>query len=657
MAYWIWFPHDFEIDLRGKVEMRRQEHGMTCPSIWRMDAPGRSIAFHKRYHLDKPGRTRMASQGGAYVMLDGAAAKDKSEWIDLPAGDHFLNIQVMNLNGLPALYLEGDLSTDDTFLACENNADEVPCGWSPLFDTWKKRPENYALPTRRLEAASVAADGLVDFGREVFGFAHLKAAAPGEAVVFYGESVQEARAGFTGEIWDRVTFERAGQEVRLPSRAMRYLRADGPVEMSSVWLEEEINGLTMRASFASSDERLNRIYDVSARTMELCTREFFLDGIKRDRWVWAGDALQSVMMNNYSYFDSETARRTLAALRGREPFDAHINTILDYTFYWMIAVWEDYFYTGDDRFLKGMYGKMVSAMEYTKKQCSADGFVVGKPKDWVFVDWTDMSKEGELCVEQVLLWKGLTVLADSARLLGKAADEARWQAEADKLRAAIFDVFWDEEKGTLLHQRVNGKVQGHTRYAPMFAVMYGLLRGEQARSAIEHSLLHGDAPEITTPYMRFYEMDALMRAGCAEQVLRDVRDYWGGMLDLGATSIWEQFNPNEQGDEHWAMYGRPFGRSLCHCWGAGPIYLCGRYLLGVHPLEAGYARYEIAPQAAGLESVKGEVPVPGGSIRVEMENGGVRVVSACKGRGVLRWKEREIEIPAADGGPVEVLVK
>ena len=58
MAYWIWFPHDFEIDLRGKVEMRRQEHGMTCPSIWRMDAPGRSIAFHKRYHLDKPGRTQ-----------------------------------------------------------------------------------------------------------------------------------------------------------------------------------------------------------------------------------------------------------------------------------------------------------------------------------------------------------------------------------------------------------------------------------------------------------------------------------------------------------------------------------------------------------------------------------------------------------------------
>lgn len=59
MAYWIWFPHDFSIDLRGRVEMRRQEHGMTCPSIWRMDAPSRAIAFRRAYTLDAPGRARL----------------------------------------------------------------------------------------------------------------------------------------------------------------------------------------------------------------------------------------------------------------------------------------------------------------------------------------------------------------------------------------------------------------------------------------------------------------------------------------------------------------------------------------------------------------------------------------------------------------------
>ena len=61
--------------------------------------------------------------------------------------------------------------------------------------------------------------------------------------------------------------------------------------------------LTIRAAFSCEDERLNAIYDVSARTMELCTREFFLDGIKRDRWVWSGDAYQSYMVNIYLFFD------------------------------------------------------------------------------------------------------------------------------------------------------------------------------------------------------------------------------------------------------------------------------------------------------------------------------------------------------------------
>ena len=75
MAYWIWFPHDFSIDLRGRVEMRRQEHGMTCPSIWRMDAPSRAVAFRRAYTLDAPGRARLFSQGEAYVCWRARASR------------------------------------------------------------------------------------------------------------------------------------------------------------------------------------------------------------------------------------------------------------------------------------------------------------------------------------------------------------------------------------------------------------------------------------------------------------------------------------------------------------------------------------------------------------------------------------------------------
>ena len=151
-------------------------------------------------------------------------------------------------------------------------------------------------------------------------------------------------------------------------------------------------------------------------------------------------------------------------------------------------------------------------------------------------------------------------------------------------------------------------------------------------------------------------MDALLRAGRTREVLEGVRAYWGGMLDLGATSIWEQFDPNETGDEHYAMYGRPFGRSLCHCWGAGPVYLCGRHILGVAPTAPGYAQYEVRPNPGDLRRVEGTVPTPDGSLSVRIEDGRVRVSSTCRGEGVLLWQGKRAPIPPCEG-PEPVVVE
>lgn len=649
MAYWIWYPQDFEIDLCGKVELRRRDHGMVYPSVWRMDAPSRSVRFIKNYTLEKAGTIRIFAQGEPYCCIDGLVVPDTCETVELPAGTHELRVSVMSLYSLPALYIDGAVETDGSFLAADDHIHNVPCGWSEMFDAPEKRPEDYKLPTRRLDPVGRTKEGYWDFGKEVFGFIHFDATEDGQCIVFCGESVPECDAGMGAELWDRVKVQK-GQHVCIDTRALRYLRIDGMVDENSVYVKEEYNGLRYRASFKCDDERLNKIYGVSAYTMEMCTREFFLDGLKRDRWLWAGDALESVMMNPYSYFDSATSRRTLAALRGREPFTQHINTILDYSFYWVISVWEDYFATGDSSFIASIYSKMVSMMEYTLSCCNEDGFIVGRPQDWVFVDWADMSKEGELCIEQVLLWKALDILGKCAGLLEKSGDEERFGENADTLKKKIMEVFWSEEKGTLLHQRLNGVVQGHTRYAPMFALMYGLLTPEQEQSVIQNSLLGGDAPKITTPYMRFYEMDALMRCGRCEEVLSDVKAYWGGMLDLGATTIWEQFDPEETGAEHYAMYGRPFGRSLCHCWGAGPVYLCGRYVLGVKPTKPGYAEYEVAPNLGGLKKVSGSVPTPDGDIAVEIEDGHITVVSTCNGEGTLRFNGKTTRIPRCGNG-------
>jgi len=68
--------------------------------------------------------------------------------------------------------------------------------------------------------------------------------------------------------------------------------------------------------------------------------------IKRDKWIWDGDAYQSFFVNQYLMADREINRRT---------------------------------------------------------QLEEHGFIVGRPGDWVFIDWADLDKDGPLCAEQMLL--------------------------------------------------------------------------------------------------------------------------------------------------------------------------------------------------------------------------------------------------------------
>ncbi|MBN8525873.1 MAG: alpha-rhamnosidase, partial [Planctomycetes bacterium] len=124
------------------------------------------------------------------------------------------------------------------------------------------------------------------------------------------------------------------------------------------------------------------------------------------------------------------------------------------------------------------------------------------------------------------------------------------------------------------------------------------------------------------------------RLGDAATALAQIRAAWGGMLDLGATSFWEAFDPTHQGDQHWAYYGRPFAKSLCHAWGSGPAALLPQILLGIRPLERGWRRVAVRPQLCGLEWAAACVPTPLGDLQVEVRAGRKPTIRAPRGMQV-----------------------
>ena len=189
-----------------------------------------------------------------------------------------------------------------------------------------------------------------------------------------------------------------------------------------------------------------------------------------------------------------------------------------------------------------------------------------------------------------------------------------------------------------------------TPYTNMFAVLLDYLDKAKNDAVKKNVLLNLVALKITTPYMRFYELEALFSLGEHNFVIKEIRSYWGGMLDLGATSFWEKYNPNEKGTEHLAMYGRPYGKSLCHAWGASPIYLLGKYYLGVKPVTEGYKEFSITPVLSDMEWMEGSVPTPNGDIKVYMDTKQIKV-SATEGEGYLYFESKSK--PSTDKGSIE----
>lgn len=688
-ATWIWYPGDFEVWLGNKFNNRRTERGAMFPPFWKQDSHWTTVEFSKTVILERKETISIKTEGMFNLMIDGKLQFGMPEHFDIEAGEHKINIKIHNPSTPPALFIEGEtINTDSTWLATYEDKiwiDEngiahgsgiyVPAAqW--MFNSADTPPSKYQLCRKHCEhinSESINNKGILyDFGKETFGYLKFSdIRGVGNLYIYYGESREEALDKEYCETLDRIQFEESASDNRNftvnGSKAFRYvyIETDDTLKYDNVSMDYEYAPFLEDNSgmFKCNDELINKIWEIGAYTMDLTTREFFVDGIKRDRWTWSGDAIQSYLMNYYLRFDNECVKRTIRQLRGKDPVTAHINTIMDYTFYWFKSVYDYYLYTGDVDFVREIYPRMQTMMEYVLNRTNHNGMAEGKDDDWIFVDWVDfpMHKRGTLCFEQILFCKSLETMQMCASvLLDKpldnppqgsikpeeyAKDVQRYSELANSLRDKLKPTFWDDKKKAFKHAIEDGIMNEQiTKFPNMFAIIYDYLSEEEKKDVMTSVMLNPEIEDITTPYMRFYEFEALCQMGMQEQVIKEIRDYWGGMIKQNATSFWEKYNPNDKGRQHLTMYGRPYGKSLCHAWGASPIYLIGKYYLGVQPTKAGYEEYIVKPTLGDLEWMEGDVPTPYGKIHIYMDKKIIRIYSNG-GNGKLIVNKKEITIP------------
>ena len=579
--------------------------------------------------------------GKGYILVDGQRYGSETV-IFLKKGKHTLQMSVVNLTGLPAAYIESDVcSTNNEWYTLENGA-KKQVGFDIHYDCQEKNPESFPFAYEEKYPVSVQKynDGvLYDFGKELFGFLYVSDVKASESIhVSYGESLEEAV-----DVENSILFEDVSGENRykLRQRAFRYIYLTG-AENANIHAELEYLPIEYKGSFRCDDEDVNKIWDVCAYTLHLNMREVLTEAIKRDRWLWGGDAYQAFKFNNYLFFDKEIVRRSTIALRGKEPFNEHINTITDYSLYWVIGLHEYYVTYGDIEFIKNIYDKAVSLMEFCEAREDDKGFIVKKNNDWIFVDWSDIDKDGAVCAEQMLYIAANKAMAALTRLVG--ADPSSYEEKYSRLIETTNKFFWKEEKGAYIDCYESGK--NHiSRHANVFAILYDVANEEQKAKIIENVLENDKITKITTPYFEGFELDVMGKIGHFDFIENVIKTYWKGMLDLGATTVWEEYNPNLSGAQHYEMYGNKYGKSLCHAWGASPIYLLGKYYLGVTPTSSGYETFEVKPYLGGFKFIDGVVPIKDGSVRVKLSKDKLSVV-ATKNGGTLIWAGKSYALEA-----------
>ena len=204
----------------------------------------------------------------------------------------------------------------------------------------------------------------------------------------------------------------------------------------------------------------------------------------------------------------------------------------------------------------------------------------------------------------------------------KTAEYISYQAKYELMKKNINAFYWNKVKGAYIDSFVSGR--NHVaRHANIFAIIFNIANEQQKKLILENVLHNDEIPQITTPYFKFFEMDALCRMGCLEEVLKRIREYWGGMLDYGAVTFWEEYDPNVPKEEQYDMYGDRFGKSLCHAWSASPIYLLAKYFVGLEITDPIRGLYELHPNLEYFDHL--DCILPAGNKNVHIMWDGTRL--------------------------------
>jgi alpha-L-rhamnosidase len=413
------------------------------------------------------------------------------------------------------------------------------------------------------------------------------------------------------------------------------------------------------SAFSSSSKVLNDVWDLCKYSIKATSfMGVYIDG-DRERIPYEGDAF----INQLCHYGVD---REFTLARYSTEYLMHYPTWpADWQLHMPLMAWADYLHTGNTEFLGRYYEDLAAKTLIALAR--EDGLIVeDKAKmtpefkksirlkedvrilvDWPPASFTRDSKYGERdnydmrpvnTVANAFHYRTLVLMADIARALGKEDEARRWSDRAVKLRKVFNEVFFDPQHG----RYIDGEGSTHSAlHANMFPLAFGLVPAEHVAGVVKFIESRGMACSV---YGAQYLMDGLYYAGASDyalSLLTATHDRsWAHMIyTVGSTITTEAWDNKYKENQDWN-----------HAWGAVPANAIPRLLMGIEPLEPGFARMRIRPQIASLKEAQITTPTIRGPVKLHVSQPNERTWRASV--TIPANTTAEIHVPAAD--PVQV---
>lgn len=449
---------------------------------------------------------------------------------------------------------------------------------------------------------------LLDFGRHLTGYLHVQLGyagshpdAPVKLKIHFAENLQEFEEdaeGYQGWIcssWiqqEQVFVDVIPSTLHLPRRyAFRYVRIEVLAISSKFQLTVENAYATALTSadesrltpYRSEERILEQMDRIACNTLRDCMQQVFEDGPKRDRRLWMGDLRLQALVNYETYGVNDMVKGCLylfAALpmeKGQigaclflEPEPEVDDTcIFDYSLLYIPTLWDYYCATKDKKTLQELWPIARRQIEIAEEKVDANGIVMDSDVlGWCFLDWSlDLNKQAG--AQGVLLYAiaNAMQIADALNLM---EDKAQLKGKYDCYAAAARKYLWDESAGLF----VSGAGKQVSYASQIWMILAGVLNKEEAIRTLMRVERTPGAIGMVTPYMYHHYVEAKLLLGLKEEALQIMKDYWGTMVELGADTFWELFNPKNPEE---SPYGGRIVNSYCHAWSCAPAYFLRKF--------------------------------------------------------------------------------